>query len=106
VKCITKADAALILQVLNQLGNFLAYSQRKDQVEPVAETLKAIQTRMRAVRNEDQELGGIEFTDDEAAAVALLIPEIVRSLNGQEFYTRTGYQSEQGMAIRDRLLGR
>jgi hypothetical protein len=106
VRSISKADAALIFQILNQLANFLTYSQRKDQVEPVADTLKSLQARMRAARKSESGLDGFEFSDDETAAVVLLIPEIIRSLDGAEFYTRTGYQPDQALATRDRLLQR
>lgn len=101
---VSKADTALIFQVLNQLANFLTYSQRKDQVEPVAETLRSVQTRMRAARKSESGLDGFSFSDEESAAVVRLIPEIIRSLDGAEFYTRTGYQPDQALAARDRLL--
>jgi hypothetical protein len=104
VKSISKPDAALIVQVLNQLTNFLFYSQRKDQIEPVADTLRSVQTRMRAARKSESGLGEFELSDDETAAVVLLIPEIIRSLYGVEFYTRTGYQPDEALATRDRLL--
>lgn len=106
VGSVSKADVALILQVLNQLANFLTYSQRKEQVEPVAGTLRSVQARLRAARGSGSGLDDFEFSEDELAAIALLIPEIIRSLDGVEFYTRTGYQPEQALATRDRLLGR
>jgi hypothetical protein len=101
---ISKADAELIVQVLNQLTNFLIYDPRRVQIEPVADILRSLQTRMRAARKSETGLGEFEISDDETAAVVLLIPEIIQSLDGVEFYTRSGYQPEEAMATRDRLL--
>jgi hypothetical protein len=104
VTSISKADAELIVQVLNQLADFLFYDPRRVYIEPVTDILRSVQTRMRAARKSESGLGEFELSDDETAAVVLLIPEIILNLDGVEFYTRTGYQPDEALATRDRLL--
>jgi hypothetical protein len=104
VTFISKADTALIFQVLNQLADFLYYDPRRDRIEPVADTLLSLQTRMRAARKPDTSFDEFEISDDETAAVVLLIPEIILNLDGVEFHIRTGYEPDEALATRDRLL--
>jgi hypothetical protein len=98
-----EGDAKIILQVLNQVPNFLTYGTRHATVEPVADTLRSLLTRLRKLSDEKARLSEVDLSEDEADAVRLTIPEVVNSLGTLEFSLRTGYSTTEALAVLDHL---
>ena len=102
-KNLNGADCELLLQVLNQLPNFLAYSVRRERLEPLSKTLESVRTRIEQERQNKGEKSKIALDASEAEAVRVLIPEIIQSLGDLEFSLRTGYSIQQASEVLDHL---
>jgi hypothetical protein len=97
------SDTEILLQVLNQVPNFLAYSTRRATIEHVADTLQSLTTQLGALRNDDAEPPGVDLSKDEVDAIRLTIPEVIASLGILEFSVRTGYSTTDALTVLDHL---
>lgn len=97
------SDAEVLLQILNQVPNFLAYGTRRAAIEPVADTLHSLTVRLRALRNDKAELPAVDLNKDDVDAVRLAIPEVVDSLGAFEFSLRSGHSTTEALAVLDHL---